>query len=541
MDVFGGPRRADWLADPLESISSLVIPHAPSYERWLELPKIAGQPKLAFDVAERTRRHRFLSTLDLGGRMLAIRWVLEAPETSLNGTALGQRPQLQIRTPRYSEVSRRSRELISELRKLPLAPEERADVKRQKDLLAELRQASLEQEMMLRQLALERQDCEIAFPPLKPIEQLQAELGDDQAIWSFLETSQHVHAFWLTKGEVSAWQLEASPKQLGALLRELLGQWGNRTANRELSHRDLAEDRWRGTAQQLFQELTKGGKADLAAIRELIVVPDGELWQLPFEIFLAPDGATPANAARVRLRYSPTAGLAVGDARPHRSGVSLIVPAKTSSREHRGADSEQLSALKQAVSGAVTLPDKLTVDPALLNTLIDQLIVCRDIPAANDVYHWSPIPLAAKGAASGLTDWMALPWGGPDQSFFLGYHLPGGHSHKGNNATMQPANDLFLSLCGLMASGSRTVLISRWRTGGQTNCDLLREFAQELPRATAAEAWQRAVQTVTASPLAADKEPRLKHENGVADPSASHPFFWAGLLMADTGSPPPGE
>ena len=544
--VFSGPTQADWLADPLESLSSMVIPHTASYERWLELPLVERQPKVAFEIAERTRRHRFLSTLDLGGRMLALRWVLEAPEARLNETALAERPQILVRVPRYAEVSHRSRELIAELRKLPLKPEEPDDVKRQKKLLAELKQTSVEQEMVLRQLALERQDCELAFPPLKPLEQLQAGLGEGHAIWSFLETSQHIHAFWLTKNDVTHWQLDISPKQLGARVRELLGNWGNPATNQRLTHQDLVEDRWRTAAQRLFEDLTKGSKLDFAAIKELIVVPDGQLWQLPFEVFFAPDVATPTRADRMRVRYSPTAGLAVGDTRTHRSGVNVVVPATASSKEHRERESEHLSALQQAAPDAVTLTGKLLFDPALLSTLIDQLIVCHEVPATGEAYHWSPIPLPTKDAGAELIDWMALPWGGPDEAFFLGYHhAPGGHSHngktdKGQTAT-EPVSDLFLSLCGMMATGSRTVLISRWRTGGQTNYDLLREFAKELPQATAAAAWQQAVQHVTSSPLAVDKEPRLKQDHGATDPSASHPFFWAGLLMADTGSPPRDE
>lgn len=564
-DLFSGPAQADWLADPLESLSSLVIPHAPSYERWLELPVVARQSKLAFEVAERTRRHRFLSTLDLGGRMLALRWVLEAPEESLSAMALAERPQIQALAPGYAELSLRSRKLVAELRELPMTPEEPDHIKRHKKLVAELRQTTAEQEMMLRQLALERQDCELAFPRLKPIEQLQAELGEDQAIWSFLETSQHIHAFWLTKNDLSHWQLDVSPKQIRTRIHDLLGRWGNPAGNHRLTHQDLAEDRWPAAAQQLFEDLTKGSTTDFAAIKEMIVVPDGELWELPFELFFAPKVATSTLANHMRVRYVPTAGLAVGDARPHRSGVTVVAPAKLS-REHREQEAEHLAALRQAAPGAFALPARLTVDPALLSTLIDQFIVYHDIPSTNEAYPWSPIPLAAN-AGGGPTDWMTLPWGRPDQTFLLGYHhasgllahrhTSGGHAQKARaanakaargrtaksktetaEAELAPTSDLFLAMCGVMASGSRTVLISRWRTGGQANYDLARQFAKELPQATAAAAWQRSVETVTAAPLTVDKEPRLKHERGQPGPSASHPFFWAGLLMADTGSPP---
>ena len=73
-----------------------------------------------------------------------------------------------------------------------------------------------------------------------------------------------------------------------------------------------------------------------------------------------------------------------------------------------------------------------------------------------------------------------------------------------------PGNDLFLSVCGLMANGARTVLLSRWRSGGQTSFDLVREFAQELSDTTPADAWQRAVMLTVDSRLNLEAEPRIK-------------------------------
>ena len=92
-----------------------------------------------------------------------------------------------------------------------------------------------------------------------------------------------------------------------------------------------------------------------------------------------------------------------------------------------------------------------------------------------------------------------------------------------------------------MASGARTVLLSRWRTGGQTSFDLVREFAQELPHTAPADAWQRAVLLATDSRLNLEAEPRVKRSTGEESPRASHPFFWAGYLLVDCGSLPEGE
>ena len=63
-----------------------------------------------------------------------------------------------------------------------------------------------------------------------------------------------------------------------------------------------------------------------------------------------------------------------------------------------------------------------------------------------------------------------------------------------------------------MSTGTRTILLSRWRSGGQTSLDLVREFTQELPHTTPADAWQRAVQVVSNSPLNLEAEPRHQEE-----------------------------
>ena len=54
-----------------------------------------------------------------------------------------------------------------------------------------------------------------------------------------------------------------------------------------------------------------------------------------------------------------------------------------------------------------------------------------------------------------------------------------------------------------MASGSRSILLSRWPVAGQSTFDLVREYVQELPFVPAAEAWQRSVQLARANPIAA--------------------------------------
>ena len=73
------PMALDWAAKPLESLAVLSDHHPLIYEHWFEMTLQSGVD-LSLEVADRAKRHRFLSTLPLGGRLMALRWVLECPQ-----------------------------------------------------------------------------------------------------------------------------------------------------------------------------------------------------------------------------------------------------------------------------------------------------------------------------------------------------------------------------------------------------------------------------------------------------------------------------
>jgi Arc/MetJ-type ribon-helix-helix transcriptional regulator len=135
---------------------------------------------------------------------------------------------------------------------------------------------------------------------------------------------------------------------------------------------------------------------------------------------------------------------------------------------------------------------------------------------------------------STLSAWMSLPWGGPQQIVLPGFHTAAESALKRGSS----GDELFTAVCGLMATGARTVLLSRWRTGGQTSYDLVREFVQELPYTSASEAWQRSVQLLMHDEVVLEREPRVKAEALDSGIQADHPFFWGAYLLVDTGSYP---
>src|SRR5690606_19879042 len=130
-------------------------------------------------------------------------------------------------------------------------------------------------------------------------------------------------------------------------------------------------------------------------------------------------------------------------------------------------------------------------------------------------------------SASTLADWFPLPWGAPEQIILPGFHSAAESGMRQARRGPAAGADLFLTVTGLMANGSQTVLISRWRTGGQSSYDLTREFIQELPHTNASDAWQRAIQVVSEQAIIPEREPRvLLKAKDAPSIKASHPFFW---------------
>ena len=80
-----------------------------------------------------------------------------------------------------------------------------------------------------------------------------------------------------------------------------------------------------------------------------------------------------------------------------------------------------------------------------------------------------------------------------------------------------------------------SILLSRWRDGGPTSYGLIREFVRELPHRSASAAWQRSVRLAIDTELDILHEPRIKPPSTDLQLKASHPFFWSGYILVDTG------
>jgi hypothetical protein len=364
-------------------------------------------------------------------------------------------------------------------------------------------------------------------------------LPEGHALLALFVTSRRAYGFLMNRDKYHYWDLESSAV-LGKKIVGLLRAMGQYEPNRELSVDEIDRADWKVPSQELLAAILKGSKADFSKpFEQLIIVPDGMFWYVPFEALqVEVDGELMPLIRRFQIRYAPTVGLAIPDGRGRKPpGNVAVVTGRLFPHEDPAASRAAFDRIAEVVPGAAALAAPLPAPAALYATLLDRLIVLDDVvaPPPGDPYGWAPIQIDGSKPGNTLGDWLALPWGGPEVVVLPGYHTPAETALKriGPNGA---GTDMFLSVCGLMASGVRTVLISRWRTGGKTSADLIREFVQELPFTTPADAWQRAVLLAQDSRLDLTAEPRIR--NGAVDepPKAAHPFFWAPYMLVDSGS-----
>jgi hypothetical protein len=537
-EVLREPTRVDWSVDPLETLTVSVAPHPLPYEHWFELALKRKEQDKALNIADRIRRHRFYATQALGGRVLALRWVLEAPKESLSPEAVLQRQDLLVKYPRYAELAGQAEAIEKELAGLPLAPTEEADKKQQLLLLAELAKVSAAQEIMLNLMSLERLPAEFAFPPLVETKDLQRRIPDGTLIFIYLTTTSNVHAFALTKDRYGHFVV-AQPAKVKADVAELLRGIGQLDRTQPVGGDDLLKDDWKLPAGRLLKQLTNDTKPeDWSKYKELVIVPDGVLWYLPFEILQIPaGGGSEPLFDKLPIRYAPTLALTLPDGRPikrvSRTAVALgkLYPREDDALTQLAA--EQLGGL----ADVTTFSDHLPAPSGVLAAAYHRFVLMADVEDPDKLpYGWSPAKLDAGKPGSTLADWTLLPFAGAEQVVFPGFHTAAEFGLKRPGT----GDELFLTVCGLMASGSRTVVLSRWRVGGQSTVELMRELVQELPHTSASAAWRRSVQLAADRVVDPSAEPRLKPP--AADGlKADHPFFWSGYLLVDTGAAPPAE
>ncbi|NOZ39589.1 MAG: hypothetical protein GXP24_05105 [Planctomycetes bacterium] len=545
--LLGDPKPVDWVLRPLETLTVLQTPHTQAFDRWFDAVLTRKNLAAALEISDLAKRHRYHNSLAWGGRLAALRDALETPEHLLNQHAQNQRNELLLRYPQYEQAQKAGRALQADLStrwQSDLEPSEQRDlvkVWRAWNKNLKLREA------MLSKIGLQRAAVDMQFPPVLPTTSLQKLLRPGQAIVVFHQTPAAMMGFLVTSTGSTRWQC-ASKKRLGSYVGNFLRDLGNRDANHQVPIAELLATDWHESGSQLYKALFEGSSLDLAKLEELIVVPDGVVWYVPFAALpvTTKDGLLPLISVS-KIRLAPTVGLAVGHTQPwRRVQRTAIIGREVLPGESDEEQDAALASLRKAVENPIRFPESLPAPSSIMGSLCETLVVLNDIELElSQPLSWSPISQGRRSKQSSLSHWLTLPQFGPQRIVMPATRTVaerGGKVSKRKAAGAPAGTELFLASCGLMSTGAQTILLSSWRVGGDATLELTREFLQELPYTSAASAWQRSVQLAMELPLIPEQQPRVKvKKKEDVELTAAHPFFWGGYLLIDSGAPATAE
>jgi hypothetical protein len=549
VELFGSlladPTRADWSSRPLDAMAVLQTPQDVAFDHWFIAALERKDNMLALEIAEKAKRRRFLSGLPLGGRLLALRTILESPENLLSRDAVLERQQIVSMFPQYRQLVEAGTKMYELLRAGPVLAADPADTKSLAAQYDDWQSNALQRQQLLLQFAARRLPSSIQFPPQLSPAELQQSLVEGEALVMFHAAAGNLYGFLLTREAVHLWQIDDG-RRLRAAVGEFLRALGNYGASRSLSVDELRSESWQKPAADTFAFVFADARLDLAKTKSLVIVPDDLLWYLPFDA-LVPDPAKPeiTLADMFLIRYGPTGALTISRPEPlRRPKHTGIVANDVRLGDDKADTATMLADVEQAVDGPLRIPSPLPQPPQLVAALLDGLIVLDDV--AGDDITWSgslPLPRGRGMADNTLDASVSQTFGGPQRVVITGYATAAEQglkpSRRAATRGARSGAEMYQTLCGMMASGARTILLSRWRTGGRTNVELVHEFVKEVPHVPASEAWQRACLLARGNTLVIQNEPRLKGMKDSGElPTANHPFFWAGYMLVDTSPRP---
>ena len=543
--LLSDPTPADWLRDPHDTLTHLKTNYEPALARWLAAHLGRREFDKAIEAADIAKRRRFFAAQPLGGRQIALQQLLEGRPGAAppNKDVLAERQIWLAETPEYGKLIQAAAEQRKALQaaKTIIAGDRLA--REVNHAVTQLAKISQQREQLLRSMALTRRGTRLELPPTKPLDKIQESLRPGDAIVAFHQAADSMNGFLITNDGSHYWRLPG-PDKLEGQVSKLLRSMGARSHRAKIEAKQAISDEWREASAELASLLLKDSRLDVTKVKRLVIVPDGVLWHVPFDALVAPGSGEQTLTEIAPVRYTPTLGFALPSKDvmlPVRRTALAAPKPQATDRDGEAEFTQQrlADAAKFGDKAAERLQPPVGAPAAEVASLFDLMLVTleSEIDRASP-YAWQPAPLTRSGGM--LADWIRLAGEAPQRLVLGEVHTAAENALKSgrrerSTATPPPAGtEMFHATCGLLVSGVRTALISRWTTQGLTHQNLLREFAAEVPHVAAPEAWRRSVSLARETLLDPAQEPRLDTNIEDEPPRADHPFFWGGYLLIDT-------
>lgn len=526
------PSDLQWKLDPMEAIAFLLTPHVDAMQRWFTVVVNRKRNTQALEIADAIRRHRFYSTLPMGGRLLSLRWVMHGDVTLLSQNAQQQRQDFLTRYGEYRQLLNDAATVRAKLDGLEVFPgKESPDFSARKTQVSELVKISNAQEAMLASFALRREPADLAFPPRVNPERIEASMEPGQLALITLQTGEGYHIFMMDSQRTRYFGLVSE----SAVKRGLAGILKSIGASKNFASTDvLATEQWKEAVADFQTNLLEDiDVAQIATTKELIIIPDGLFWYLPWESFfvdLDAQGTTFGDA--MSIRYCPTLSLAFAKPRAiDRSGQTGLVAGAMYAKTDNTVTTSYVDQFVKDVPNSMAVPAKVIFPSNHSVFQLDQLVTLQAESVRNKPYDIKPLAVDTARFGTTLFDWMLLPQWAPHTMVLPGLNSIGGGSSKADGS------DMFLTTTALLASGSRAVLVPRWNSGGQMQIELAGRFAKHSRGMSLGDALKTSIGEVKLLDVDYGKEPRIDVENDAAPITGASPFFWANQILVALPEP----
>ncbi len=499
-----------WRRDPVDGIAASLVDKSAPLTTWLGMALGDSDGGAFLQRLDVVLADRFLRRLALGGRLAQVRTLACAPETALQGLA--------------QDFLKKAPPSLVKLRAAVTQPVPA-------DRNAAIAQSDA-QESLATQLALERIDLPRVTPkPLDPNPAADPKPFADRlprqvALLTFTMIGNRLVGTFTADGQTDLWTVGGAGRltaEIGNLLKGI-GVGKNR------GNRLPEDDSWKEWSAKVGTRLfPESVQSKLGEFEKLVIVPDGLLWYLPFELLPAGEGDDTTLGGIVEVRYAATPGSAFNALMPPSTGPtvalvggSFFVP----------QDSEANEGVVVSILDRLDGPRRLGVIDKVPSSLIGDGVGVLAVGSARGVDPAEPLAFSVGSYDAGspmgsLKAWMRLPAATPRSVVLSGFRTPVEAGQMGNGT------EIFLTLNGLQAAGVRDVLLSRWPVGGQSTATMLRELLPEIPFAGMSAAWHRSRGVLKETELDPAGEPLIpKSQHDREGVTGGMPLFWAGYLVA---------
>lgn len=353
------------------------------------------------------------------------------------------------------------------------------------------------------------------------------------ALLEYAVTGKGVHLFVLTAApsgqvEARAYAIASDARGLRRLTDTLRGQ---------LAGRDLGVGE---TARQAHELLLGPARSQLAGRTRLVLVPDGALWELPFQALVTPRGRYLLEEAAVSYAPSLTVlrEMAARRAVPSAARGPLLLALGNPAFGAPAGPGPGPGALRDAPLGPLPQSEREVRQLGSLYGAARSRVLtgpeAREDTLKAEAGRYRVVHLATHGFVDGrapLRSYVALSPGGPEEdgrleaAELLGLRLDAdlvvlSACETGRGQVLAGEGLIGLSWA-LFVAGSPTAVVSQWKVDSASTTRLMLAFHRRLRQA---------------APPAKDEALRQAALTLLASREHRHPFYWAGFVLVGDGS-----